>query len=56
MYQVEIFDILNQAHYTTTVESKTPMDAKYDAIQKLCNEKGNKFKEYLMVNKVLEVI
>lgn len=56
MYQVEIYDLLNQNTYITSVESKSKRDAGYDAIQKVCQAKGIQPKEYLIVNKVLEVI
>lgn len=56
MYQVEIYDLLNQNSYITSVESKTKRDAGYDAIQKVCQVKGFQPKEYLVVRSVSEVI
>lgn len=56
MFEVEIYDILNQNQYLIRVESKTPRDAKYDAMDKLCKTKGLTHKEYFIVNKILEVI
>lgn len=56
MFEVEIYDILNQNQYLIRVESKTSRDAKYDAMDKLCKTKGLTHKEYFIVNKILEVI
>ena len=56
MFEVEIYDILNQIDYSVDVESKNAVYARYDAIDKLCKTKGLTHKEYFIVNKILEVI
>lgn len=56
MFEVEVYDILNQEQYLIRVESKNAVDAKYDALDKLCKAKGLTNKEYFLVNKILEVI
>lgn len=56
MFRVEVYDILNQTDYSVDVESKNRIQARYDAIDKVCKAKGYQDKEFLTVSKVSEVI